>query len=40
MKHFRHMMEAQHFIFTDHRLTTYAFQQKWDKINNRSSLMT
>jgi cleavage and polyadenylation specificity factor subunit 1 len=32
IKHFRHMLEACHFIiFTDHKPITYAFQQKWDK---------
>jgi hypothetical protein len=24
-KHFRHMLEARHFIFTDHKPITYAF---------------
>jgi cleavage and polyadenylation specificity factor subunit 1 len=32
VKHFRHMLEARHFIiFTDHKPITYAFQQKRDK---------
>jgi cleavage and polyadenylation specificity factor subunit 1 len=32
VKHFRHMLEACHFIaFTDHKPITYAFQQKRDK---------
>jgi hypothetical protein len=31
-KHFRHMLEARHFIiFTDNKPITYAFQQKRDK---------
>jgi hypothetical protein len=29
VKHFRHMLEARHFIiFTDHKPIIYAFQQK------------
>jgi hypothetical protein len=29
VKHFRHMLEARHFIiFADHKPITYAFQQK------------
>jgi hypothetical protein len=29
VEHFRHMLEARHFIiFTDHKPITYAFQQK------------
>jgi cleavage and polyadenylation specificity factor subunit 1 len=36
VKHFRHMLEARHFvIFTDHKPTTYAFQQKRDKCSPR-----
>jgi cleavage and polyadenylation specificity factor subunit 1 len=36
VKHFRHMLEARHFIiFTDHKPITYAFQQKWDKCSPR-----
>jgi hypothetical protein len=36
MKHFRHMLEAQHFtIFTDHKPITYAFQQRQDKCSPR-----
>jgi hypothetical protein len=32
VKHFRHMLEARHFvIFTDHKPLTFAFQQKRDK---------
>jgi len=32
VKHFRHMLEARHFvIFTDHKLLTYAFSQRRDK---------
>jgi cleavage and polyadenylation specificity factor subunit 1 len=32
VKHFRHILEARHFIiFTDHKPITYAFQQKRDK---------
>jgi hypothetical protein len=35
-KHFRHMLEARHFIiFTDHKPITYAFQQKRDKCSVR-----
>jgi hypothetical protein len=26
VKHFRHVLEARHFIFTDHKPITYAFQ--------------
>jgi hypothetical protein len=33
VKHFRHMLEARHFIiFTDHKPITYAFQQKRDML--------
>jgi cleavage and polyadenylation specificity factor subunit 1 len=36
VKHSRHMLEARHFaIFTDHKPSTYAFQQKWDKCSPR-----
>jgi cleavage and polyadenylation specificity factor subunit 1 len=36
VKHFRHMLEARHFIiFTDHKPITYAFKQKWDKCSPR-----
>jgi cleavage and polyadenylation specificity factor subunit 1 len=36
VKHFRHILEARHFIiFTDHKPITYAFQQKWDKCSPR-----
>jgi cleavage and polyadenylation specificity factor subunit 1 len=36
LKHFRHMLEARHFvIFTDHKPITYAFQQKRDKCSPR-----
>jgi cleavage and polyadenylation specificity factor subunit 1 len=37
VKHFRHMLEARHFIiiFTGHKPITYAFQQKWDKYSPR-----
>jgi cleavage and polyadenylation specificity factor subunit 1 len=31
VKHFRHMLEACHFIITDHKPITYAFQQKLEK---------
>jgi cleavage and polyadenylation specificity factor subunit 1 len=31
VKHFRHMLEPPHFIFTDHKLITYVFQQTRDK---------
>jgi hypothetical protein len=32
VKHFRHMLEARHFIiFADHKPITYGFQQKRDK---------
>ena len=32
VKHFRHMLEAQHLvIFTDHKPLTYAFSQRCDK---------
>ena len=32
VKHFRHMLEARHFvIFTDHKPLTYAFSQRRDK---------
>jgi cleavage and polyadenylation specificity factor subunit 1 len=32
VKHFRHILEARHFIiFTDHKLISYAFQQEQDK---------
>jgi hypothetical protein len=32
VKHFKHMLEARHFIiFTDHKPITYAFRQKRDK---------
>jgi cleavage and polyadenylation specificity factor subunit 1 len=35
VKHFRHMLEARHFIiFTDHKPITYAFQQKRDKCSH------
>jgi hypothetical protein len=30
VKYFRHMLKARHFIFTDHKLVTYAFQKKRD----------
>jgi hypothetical protein len=34
--HFRHMLEARHFIiFTDHKPITYAVQQKRDKCSPR-----
>jgi thiamine phosphate synthase YjbQ (UPF0047 family) len=34
--HFRHMLEARHFIiFTEHKLITYTFQQKRDKCSPR-----
>jgi hypothetical protein len=36
VKHFCHMLEAHHFIiFTDHKVITYAFQQKRDKYSPR-----
>jgi hypothetical protein len=36
VKHFRHMLEARHFIiFTYHKPITYAFQQKRDKCSPR-----
>jgi cleavage and polyadenylation specificity factor subunit 1 len=36
VKHFRHMLEARHFIiFTDHKPITYALQQKRDKCSPR-----
>jgi cleavage and polyadenylation specificity factor subunit 1 len=36
VKHFRHMLEARHFIiFTDHKPITYAFQLKRDKCSPR-----
>jgi cleavage and polyadenylation specificity factor subunit 1 len=36
VKHFRHMLKARHFtIFTDHKPTTYAFQEKRDKCSLR-----
>jgi cleavage and polyadenylation specificity factor subunit 1 len=36
VKHFRHMLEARHFIiFADHKPITYAFQQKRDKCSPR-----
>jgi hypothetical protein len=36
VKHFRHMLEARHFIiFTDHKPITYAFQQKRVKCSPR-----
>jgi cleavage and polyadenylation specificity factor subunit 1 len=36
VKHFRHMLEARHFIiFTDHKPITYAFQQKRYKCSLR-----
>jgi cleavage and polyadenylation specificity factor subunit 1 len=36
VSHFRHMLEARHFIiFTDHKPITYAFQQKRDKCSPR-----
>jgi cleavage and polyadenylation specificity factor subunit 1 len=36
VKHFRHMLEARHFIiFTHHKPSTYAFQQKRDKCSPR-----
>jgi cleavage and polyadenylation specificity factor subunit 1 len=36
VKHFRHMLEARHFtILTDHKLLTFAFQQKRDKCSPR-----
>jgi cleavage and polyadenylation specificity factor subunit 1 len=32
VKHFRHMLEARHFVmFTDHKPLTYAFNQRRDK---------
>jgi cleavage and polyadenylation specificity factor subunit 1 len=37
VKHFRHMLEACHFIiFTDHKPITYTFQQKQDKCSQRN----
>jgi cleavage and polyadenylation specificity factor subunit 1 len=35
VKQFRHMLEARHFIVTDHKPITYAFQQKLDKCSPR-----
>jgi cleavage and polyadenylation specificity factor subunit 1 len=36
VKHFRHMLEARHFIiFTEHKPITFAFQQKRDKCSPR-----
>jgi len=36
VKHFRHMLEARHFvIYTDHKPMTYAFSQKRDKCSPR-----
>jgi cleavage and polyadenylation specificity factor subunit 1 len=36
VKHFRHMLEARHFIiFTDHKPTTFTFQQKRDLCSPR-----
>jgi cleavage and polyadenylation specificity factor subunit 1 len=36
VKHFRHMLEARHFIiFTDHKPITFAFQQKRDQCSPR-----
>ena len=36
VKHFRHMLEARHFvIYTDHKPLTYAFSQKRDKCSPR-----
>jgi hypothetical protein len=36
VKHFRHMLEARHFIiFTDHKPIAYTFQQKRDKCSPR-----
>jgi hypothetical protein len=36
VKHFRHMLEARHFvIFTDHKPLAYAFNQKGDKCSPR-----
>jgi len=36
VKHFRHMLEARHFvIFTDHKPLTYAFSQKHDMYTPR-----
>ena len=36
VKHFRHMLEARHFmIFTDHKPLTYAFTQRRDKCSPR-----
>jgi cleavage and polyadenylation specificity factor subunit 1 len=36
VKHFRHMLEARHFIIsTDHKPIIYAFQQKRDKCSPR-----
>ena len=36
VKHFRHMLEARHFvIYTDHKPLTYAFSQKLDKCSPR-----
>jgi hypothetical protein len=38
VKHFRHMLEARHFIiFTDHKPITYAFQQKGTSVRHGSS---
>jgi len=36
VKHFRHMLEAQHFvIFTDHKPLTYVFSQRREKCTSR-----
>jgi hypothetical protein len=35
LKHFRHILEAHHFIiFTNHKTITYIFQQKRDKCSS------
>jgi hypothetical protein len=40
VKHFRHMLEARHFIiFTDHKPFIYAFQQKWGKCSPRQLII-
>jgi cleavage and polyadenylation specificity factor subunit 1 len=35
VKHFRHMLEARHFIITDHKPIAYAFQHRRDKCSPR-----
>jgi hypothetical protein len=36
VKHFRHMLEARHFlVFTDHKPITYVFQHKRDKCSSQ-----